>query len=58
MENTLVKLKAILNGLSDEELKNYELCINNDTGVEAIVIGENSISLITDSAMLKINNMR
>ena len=58
MENILVKLKAILNGLSDEELKNYELCINNDTGVEAIVIGENSISLITDSAMLKINNMR
>lgn len=27
MENILVKLKAILNGLSDEELKEYDLWI-------------------------------
>lgn len=55
MENILVKLKAILNGLSDEELKNYELWIDNDTGVEVIAVDNNSISLITESSALEIN---
>ncbi len=55
MENVLVKLKGILNGLSDEELKNYELWIDNDTGVEVIAVDNNSISLITESSALEIN---
>ena len=55
MENILVKLKAILNGLSDEELKEYDLWIDNDTGVEVIAVDNNSISLITESSVLEIN---
>lgn len=56
MKNILVKLKAILNGLSDEELKEYELWINDDTGVELIAVDEDSIVLITDKGKLKIDN--
>lgn len=55
MENILIKLKAILNGLSDEELKEYDLWIDNDTGVEVIAVDNNSISLITESSVLEIN---
>lgn len=58
MENILVKLKAILNSLSDEELKKYDLWIDNDRGAEVIAVDDNSISLITEASMLKINNMR
>lgn len=56
MENILIKLKAILNVFSDEELKNYELWIDNDTGVEVIAVDDNSIVLVTDKEKLKINN--
>lgn len=56
MENILVKLKAILNVFSDEELKNYELWIDNGTGVELIAVDDNSIVLVTDKEKLKINN--
>lgn len=57
MENILVKLKAILNGLSDEELKEYDLWIDNDKGVEVIAVDGTSISLITEASMLKINDV-
>lgn len=56
MENILVKLKAILNGLSDEELKEYDLWIDNAKGVEVIAVDSTSISLITEASMLKIND--
>lgn len=56
MDDILVKLKAILNVFSDEELKNYELWIDNDTGVELIAVDDNSIVLVTDKEKLKINN--
>lgn len=55
MTDVLIKLKAILNGLSNEELKNYELWINNDSTIELIAVDENAISLITDKEMLEIN---
>lgn len=56
MDGILVKLKGILNCLSNEELKNYELWIDNDTGVELIAVDDNSIVLVTDKEKLKINN--
>ena len=56
MENILIKLKSIINVFSDEELKNYELWIDNDTGVELIAVDDNSIVLVTDKEKLKINN--
>ena len=58
MENILIKLKAILNSLSDEELKKYELWIDNDTGVELIAVDDNSIVLVTDKEKLKIDGLR
>lgn len=57
MENILVKLKTILNGLSDEELKNYDIWINAYKTVEMIVLDNNSITLVTDSDLLKIDEM-
>ncbi len=56
MNNVLKNLKAILNGLTEEELQNYELWINNEAGVSVIAIDENSISLITDNSKLKIDD--
>lgn len=55
MNNVLIKLKAFLNGLSDEELKEYELWINNASQVEIIAVDKNAITLITDTKMLKID---
>lgn len=56
MNNILKNLKSILNGLTEEELQNYELWINNEDGVSVIAIDENAISLITDSSKLKIDD--
>lgn len=55
MTDVLIKLKAILNGLSNEELKEYELWIDNCSAVEIIAVDGNAITLITDEKMLKIN---
>lgn len=57
MDGILVKLKAILNGLSDEELNKYDLWINAYKTAKIIVVDDNSISLITDSDLLKIDEM-
>lgn len=55
MENALVKLKGILNGLSNEELKKYDIWINTYETVEMIVLDDDSITLVTDSDMLQID---
>ncbi len=57
MDGILVKLKGILNGLSDEELKNYDIWINAYKTVEMIVLDDNAITLVTDSDLLKIDEM-
>ena len=54
MENTLIKLKAILNGLPNEELEKMELWIDNDKNIEVIAVDRNAISLITDEEKLRI----
>ena len=56
MNNVLKNLKAILNGLTEEELQNYSLWINNGPGVSVIVVEEDSISLITNNKELKIDD--
>ena len=40
-----------------KELEEYELWINNDTGVELIAIDDDAICLITDKEKLKINGL-
>lgn len=56
MNSVLKNLKAILNGFTEEELQKYRLWINNGATVNVIVVEENSISLITASKELKIEN--
>lgn len=57
MENTLIKLKAMLNGISNKELEKMDLWVDNDKGIEVVAIDENAVSLITNSAELKINGL-
>ena len=57
MDNVLLKLKSILNGLTDEELKEYDLSINRDTSVELIAIEERTITLVTRKANLKFDDL-
>lgn len=57
MNGILIKLKGILNGLSDEELKNYDIWINAYKTVEMVVLDDNSITLVTDSNLLKIDEI-
>ena len=57
MNGILIKLKGILNGLSDEELKNYDIWINAYKTVEMVVLDDNSITLVTDSNLLKIEEI-
>lgn len=56
MKDTLLKLKKLLNGIDDEELKEMDLWINNEENIELIALDNNSISLITDISLLKIND--
>lgn len=56
--NKLIQLKRILNTFKDKELENYELWIDNDTGVDLIVIDDENICLVTDKNNLKINDMQ
>ena len=58
MENTLIKLKAILNGLPNEELEKMELWIDNDKNIEVIAVDRNAISLITDEEKLRIDGFK
>lgn len=56
MNNVLKNLKAILNGLTEEELQKYRLWINDGPGVSVIVVEDDSISLITNNKELKIDD--
>lgn len=53
LENALLKLKHILNGLTDEELKDYDLWIDAENKIDAIVVDGASITLLTDIENLK-----
>lgn len=55
MENVLVKLKAVLNAISNEELENYDLWIDCQKGIRVIAIDDNAITLISEDTELKIN---
>ena len=55
MDNILRKLKSVLEGLSDEELDDFELWIDNEEEIQMIAIDENAISLITNTKKLEID---
>lgn len=55
-ENILKRLKYILNSYTDKELENINLWIDNNDLIEVVAVDNNSISLITNSSLLKIDN--
>lgn len=56
MENTLIKLKRLLNSIEDDELEDMDLWIDNEDKIDVIALDSNSITLITEEAELKIND--
>ena len=56
MDNDLIRLKKVLNGIDDEDLKEMDLYIDCDSGVQMIAIEENAITLVTDTHKLKIDD--
>lgn len=53
LDNALLKLKHILNGLTEQELKDYDLWIDTENKIDAIVVDGTSITLLTDIEKLK-----
>lgn len=53
LDNALLKLKHILNGLTEQELKDYDLWIDTENKIDAIVVDGTSITLLTDIENLK-----
>ena len=56
MDNSLLILKKLLNSIDDEDLKKFDLWIDNSKRIDVVAIDKNAISLITDEAILKIND--
>ncbi len=51
----LKKLKAILNSYTDEELEKMDLWVNSTERAVAMLVDDNDIDLITNSAEIEIN---
>ena len=51
----LIKLKKILNTYQDDELALIDLWVDSNLCIEAIIVDENNINLITEKAEIKIN---
>lgn len=56
MDNSLLILKKLLNSIDDEDLKEFDLWIDNSKRIDVVAIDKSAISLITDEAILKIND--
>ena len=56
MDNILLILKKLLNSIDDEELKEFDLWINNSEQIKFFVVEDKDITLITYDANLKIND--
>lgn len=50
----LKKLKAILNSYTDDELEEMDLWVNSTECAVAMLVDDNDIDLITNSAEIKI----
>ena len=51
----LKRLKAVLNSYTDDELEKMDLWVNSTECAVAILVDDNDIDLITNSAEIKIN---
>ena len=52
----LKRLKAVLNAYTDDELEKMDLWVNSTECAVAILVDDNDIDLITNSAEIKINS--
>ena len=52
----LKRLKAVLNAYTDDELEKMDLWVNSTECAVAILVDNNDIDLITNSAEIKINS--
>ena len=52
----LKRLKAILNAFTDDELEEMNLWVNSAECAVAMLVDDNDIDLITNSAEIKINS--
>ena len=52
----LKRLKAVLNSYTDEELEKMDLWVNSTECAVAMLVDDNDIDLITNSAEIKINS--
>lgn len=55
MDNILLILKKLLNSIDDEQLKDLELWIDNDTKIKMVGLDKNAISIITEKTDLRVN---
>ena len=51
----LKRLKAVLNAFTDDELEKMDLWVNSTECAVAMLVDDNDIDLITNSAEIKIN---
>ena len=51
----LKRLKAVLNAYTDDELEKMDLWVNSKECAVAMLVDDNDIDLITNSAEIKIN---
>ena len=51
----LKRLKVVLNAYTDEELEKMDLWVNSTECAVAMLVDDNDIDLITNSAEIKIN---
>ena len=51
----LKRLKAVLNTYTDDELEKMDLWVNSTECAVAMLVDDNDIDLITNSAEIKIN---
>lgn len=56
MDNDLIRLKKVLNSIDDEDLKEMDLYIDCESGVQMVAIEKNTITLVTDTHKLKIDD--
>lgn len=53
----LKRLKAVLNAFTDDELEKMDLWVNSTECAVAMLVDDNDIDLITNSAEIKINGL-
>lgn len=57
MEEVLLKLKRILNAIPDKELKNYELWIDGQSTIDAVIVENDDIILVRENQEIKIDGL-